>query len=133
MMKSQSHLCQCSVFVIAENMNSYPPPSLQRQCSNFQGQGQGQRFNYEPAEGPVHRYPITKPALSSSNAKHQSLNTAISFRVPFPATPSPTAEVEQETEETEDLQSSGRGDSLGLADHEGSTLFKPSKPLFKTL
>nr|XP_055066680.1 collagen alpha-6(VI) chain [Misgurnus anguillicaudatus] len=76
--------------ILSKNVNSYPPPSLKSQCNNFQ-EGTGQRF--EAAERPVHR-------------------------VPIPVTP--TTKKEQEVEQTEAPQTSGRGDSLGPADHAGS-------------
>ncbi|KAI7806724.1 putative collagen alpha-6VI chain [Triplophysa rosa] len=35
--------------ILSKNTNSYPPSSLQRECSNFQGR----RSNFEPAERPI--------------------------------------------------------------------------------
>lgn len=78
--------------ILSKNVNSYPHPSLQRQCSNFQ-QGAGQRSDYEAAERPV-------------------------YSVPVPSTAYPDVALEEEAEEedtgvekTENQQSSGHGDS----------------------
>ncbi|XP_016363355.1 collagen alpha-6(VI) chain-like [Sinocyclocheilus anshuiensis] len=74
--------------ILSKNVNSYPPPSLQRQCSNFQ-QRPGQRLDFEAAERPV-------------------------YSVPVPSTAYPDVAVEEEVEEedaaveeTEDQQNSG--------------------------
>ncbi|XP_051576874.1 collagen alpha-6(VI) chain-like [Myxocyprinus asiaticus] len=86
--------------ILSKNMNSYPHPSLQSECSTFQqDQGQGQR--YEGAERPL-------------------------YRVPVAATTYPKVEVDQDVvvEDILQEQTSGRRDSLGIDNlADGTVLF----------
>ncbi|XP_077073745.1 collagen alpha-6(VI) chain [Siphateles boraxobius] len=79
--------------ILSKNMNAYPHPSLQNQCSSFQ-QGTGQRLDYEAAERPVLRIPVP-PAVSPNVVVEEEME-----------------EEDTAQEETEDQQTSGRGDSL---------------------
>lgn len=79
--------------ILSKNVNSYPHPSLQSQCSSVQ-QGPGQRLDYEAAERPVYRIPVP-PAVYPNVVVEEEME-----------------EEDTAQEETEDQQTSGRGDSL---------------------
>ncbi|XP_067304321.1 collagen alpha-6(VI) chain isoform X2 [Pseudorasbora parva] len=79
--------------ILSKNVNSYPDPSLQSQCSNYP-QRPDQRLDYEAAERPI-------------------------YWVPVPSTEFPNVVVEEEMEEEdtaqeekEGQQTSSRGDSI---------------------
>nr|XP_017207020.1 collagen alpha-6(VI) chain [Danio rerio] len=78
--------------ILSKNMNTYPHPSLQSQCRNFQ-ESPGQRLDFEAAERPVYRVPVLSTVYPDVQVEEDM-------------------EEEDTAPETEDQQSSGRGDSI---------------------
>ncbi|TRZ03072.1 hypothetical protein DNTS_029875 [Danionella cerebrum] len=79
--------------LLSKNVNSYPHPSLQSQCRNFQ-QGPGKGLDFEAAERPV--YSVSLPSVAYPDLEVED----------------EMAQEENPAEHTKEHQPSGRGDSI---------------------